>query len=171
MTPASGRPLAPRLLALGLALIALVGVVSSISPSLREPVLGSLFPEAVRSVAAGATLATSVALLIVAGGLVRQRRRSWQAAVVMLSLVAVLHVIKGFDVEEAIASLGVLFGLVVWRRHFDVEGDPETPRTFRRHLVGRGRAARARAPADRGPEPARGRAAAAAGAGDGGAAP
>ena len=135
MTPASGRPFAPRLLALGLALIALVGVVSSISPSLREPVLGSLFPEAVRSVAAGATLATSVALLIVAGGLVRQRRRSWQAAVVMLSLVAVLHVIKGFDVEEAIASLGVLFGLVVWRRHFDVEGDPETPRTFRRHLV------------------------------------
>ncbi|MDX6377772.1 MAG: hypothetical protein QOE98_2075, partial [Gaiellaceae bacterium] len=36
MTPARDRPVAPRLLALGLALIALLGVASSITPSLRE---------------------------------------------------------------------------------------------------------------------------------------
>jgi lysyl-tRNA synthetase class 2 len=131
------RPLAPRLLALGLALIALLGVASSITPALRErnDVLGSLVPGEVRSVAAGATLATSVALLIVAGGLLRRRHRSWQAAVVMVSAVAVLHLVKGLDFEEASASLLLLAGLIVWRRDFDVEGDPETPGTFRRHAV------------------------------------
>jgi lysyl-tRNA synthetase class 2 len=137
VTPARDRPVAPRLLALGLALIALLGVASSITPSLRErnDVLGSLFPSEIRTVAAGATLATSVALLIVAGGLVRRRHRSWQAAVVMVATVAVLHVIKGLDVEEAAASSLLLVSLFVWRRYFDVEGDPETPRTFRRHLA------------------------------------
>lgn len=137
MTLDRDRPVAPRLLALGLALIALLGIASSITPSLRErsDVLGSLVPASVRSVATGATLATSVALLIVAGGLVRRRYRSWQAAVVMVSLVAVLHVIKGLDLEEASVSLVLLLGLLMWRRYFDVEGDPETPRTFRRHLA------------------------------------
>jgi lysyl-tRNA synthetase, class II len=137
VTAERGRPLAPRLLALGLALIAVLGAVSAITPSLRErnDVLGSLLPASVRSVAAGATLAISVALLIVAGGLVRRRHRSWQAAVVMVALVAVLHVIKGLDVEEASASLVLLLGLLMWRRYFDVEGDPETPRTFRHHLA------------------------------------
>ena len=131
------RPLAPRLLALGLALIALLGVASSITPALRErnDVLGSLVPGEVRTVAAGATLATSVALLIVAGGLVRRRHRSWQAAVVMVAAVAVLHVVKGLDLEEAAASLLLLAGLLIWRRDFDVEGDPETPATFRRHAA------------------------------------
>ena len=83
--PASDRrPLAPRLLALGLALIGLLGIASAITPSLRErnDVLGSLVPGEVRTVAAGATLAISLALLIVAGGLLRRRHRSWQAAVV-----------------------------------------------------------------------------------------
>jgi hypothetical protein len=44
------RPLAPRLLALGLALIALLGIASSITPSLRErnDVLGSLVPGTAR---------------------------------------------------------------------------------------------------------------------------
>ncbi len=137
MTPARGRPAAPRLLALGLALIGLLGIASPITPSLRErnDVLGSLFPGSVRSIATGATLAISVALLIVAGGLVRRRHRSWQAAVVMVSVVAVLHIVKGLDVEEATASLVLLAGLLIWRRDFDVEGDPETPRTFRRHLA------------------------------------
>ena len=76
-----------------------------------------------------------MALLIVAGGLVRRRHRSWQAAVLMVATVAVLHIVKGLDVEEATASLVLLAGLLVWRRDFDVEGDPETPRTFRRHLA------------------------------------
>ena len=104
---------------------------------LRKPPLARLdsTKSIIRCVAAGATLAISVALLIVAGGLVRRRHRSWQAAVVMVSMVAVLHVIKGLDVEEASASLLLLLGLLMWRRYFDVEGDPETPRTFRRHLL------------------------------------
>ena len=55
----------------------------------------------------------------------------------MVALVAVLHVVKGLDLEEASASLLLLVGLLIWRRDFDVEGDPETPRTFRRHLLSR----------------------------------
>jgi lysyl-tRNA synthetase class 2 len=134
---ARGHRLAPRLLAFGLGVVAVLGIISSVTPALRDrtEALGSIVPHEIRSVAAAVALTVSVILLIVAGGLRRRRRRSWQVAVLMLGGVSVLHIAKGLDIEEAAASLLLLAGLLVFRRDFDVEGDPETPRLFWRHAA------------------------------------
>jgi lysyl-tRNA synthetase class 2 len=131
---------APRVLAVGVALVAIAGIISAITPSLhnRSEVLGALVPREVRSVAFAFALAASVALLIVAGGLRRRRRRSWQVGVLMLASVAALHVAKGLDVEEAAASLVLLVALFLSEEAFDVAGDPETPRAFLRHAAAAG---------------------------------
>ncbi len=128
---------APRVLAIGVAIVAILGIVSALTPSLRArtEILGALVPRDVRSFAFSSALATSVALLVIAGGLRRRRRRSWQVAVVMLAAVAALHVAKGLDVEEAAASLLLLVAVFASEAAFDVAGDPETPRAFVRHAL------------------------------------
>jgi lysyl-tRNA synthetase class 2 len=133
----SRRAIAARLLSIGLAVVAVLGIVSSLTPRLRSraEVINSVVPESFSEVATVLALAISVMLLIVAGGLRRRRRRAWQAAVCMLTGVALMHVVKGLDFEEAAASLLLLLGLVVYRDAFDIEGDPETPATFRRHAL------------------------------------
>jgi lysyl-tRNA synthetase class 2 len=137
MPPGSHHTLAVRLLSIGLAVVALVGIVSALTPALRDrsELVASVIPSGLAAIAAALTLALSVTLLIVAGGLHRRRRRAWQAAVGMLSGVALLHLVKGLDIEEAAASLLLLGGLVLYRDAFDVPGDPETPATFRRHAL------------------------------------
>ena len=58
-------------------------------------------------VAQGASAATVVAgmLLIMLGqSLRRRKRRAWRAALALSVLTMVLHVVKGLDVEEAVAS-------------------------------------------------------------------
>jgi lysyl-tRNA synthetase, class II len=128
---------APNLLALAMAAVAILGILSAITPALRNrvEVLSPIMPPQARAVAAALTLTLCILLLILAGGLRRRKRRSWQASVVALSLVAVLHIVKGLDLEEAAASVALLAGLIVFRDAFDVEGDPETPTMFARHLA------------------------------------
>jgi lysylphosphatidylglycerol synthetase-like protein (DUF2156 family) len=45
---------------------------------------------------------------------------------VLVAGVAVAHLVKGLDGEEAVASLVLLVALIRYRRHFDVAGDPNT---------------------------------------------
>ena len=82
-----------------------------------------------------ATLALSVMLLILAGGLRRRKHRAWQLSVVALAGVALFHVAKGLDLEESALSIALLGALIVCRSSFDIEGDPETPYTFLRHAL------------------------------------
>jgi lysyl-tRNA synthetase class 2 len=135
--PAHRHERAPRLLAVALALVGVLGVVSSITPRLRarSEVLYSLIPPTASNVATALALALSVGLLILAGSLRRRKRRAWQLAVAALGGVALLHVAKGLDLEESGASLLLLAALAVFREDFDVEGDPETPTTFARQAL------------------------------------
>ncbi|HEY6708067.1 MAG TPA: phosphatidylglycerol lysyltransferase domain-containing protein, partial [Actinomycetota bacterium] len=76
--------------------------------------LDDLVPGAVSRGATIGTAAAGVGLLLLAGGLRRRQRLAWLAAVGLLLASAVLHVIKGLDVEEALAEAfigGLLAGM------------------------------------------------------------
>jgi lysyl-tRNA synthetase class 2 len=129
---------APFLLSLIAALAGVVGLVSAMTPewSGRLSTMQEFLSPAGPQVADGLTVAASFGLLLLARGLARRRHRAWQAAIVLLAVASVLHVLKGLDVEEAVFDLLVL-GLLWWRREdFDAAGDPLGPPRAGRAALG-----------------------------------
>ena len=118
----------PRLLGIFAGLIGVVSIVSALTPSLadRSDFVQGMLPPGVPSAARWAALAFGLALLWLAGSLAKGKRRAWQLAVVLVAGVALAHLAKGLDAEEAVASLALLIALVVFRERFDVQGDPNT---------------------------------------------
>ncbi|MGN6523977.1 MAG: phosphatidylglycerol lysyltransferase domain-containing protein [Actinomycetes bacterium] len=118
----------PRAAGLATLLIGLMDILSALTRGLRERIeaLTSVLPGAVTDAAAAATVIVGVLLVLLAHALRRRKRRAWRAAVVLLGLSVVLHVVKGLDVEEAGISLALLVVLVVARREFTALGDPRT---------------------------------------------
>lgn len=88
--------------------------------------LTQVVPGVVTNAAAAATAVAGVLLLLLAHGLRRRKRRAWRAAVLLMAVSAVLHVIKGLEVEEATVSAVLLVGLVRYRGDFYARGDPRT---------------------------------------------
>jgi lysyl-tRNA synthetase class 2 len=101
-------------------------VVSALLPPIRGRmrVLTELVPLLGADTATAVAAALGVLLCYLAGGLRRRKRRAWLTAVAVTLLVAIAHLAKGLDVEEALASLAVLGLLVATRREFQAEGDP-----------------------------------------------
>src|SRR5436190_135346 len=87
--------------------IAVASLASTLTPNLaaRAGVLPSLFHAL--TVPAGAALALTAVFLA------KRRRRAWQAAFALLVGLGALHVLKGFDVEEAALSWGA--AALLWR--------------------------------------------------------
>ena len=86
-TPSYKRPI-PVLAAIGAALIGLINIASALTPNIRwrgHLLLGFEPVEAVRLFHALA-LPAGAALLLVAPYLAKRRRRAWQIAVVLMSL-------------------------------------------------------------------------------------
>jgi lysyl-tRNA synthetase class 2 len=96
----------PRLAAALAVLAGLLNLVSALLPAERDRLrlLAHLVPGAVSRGATVAVAAAGVGLLLLAGGLRRRHRAAWLAAVALLAGSAVLHVVKGLDVEEALAE-------------------------------------------------------------------
>jgi len=103
-------------------------MVSALTPSLagRSDLVQGVLPPGIPSAARWVALAFGLALVWLAGSLMRGKRRAWQLAVVLVAGAALAHLAKGLDTEEATASLLLLIALVRYRRHFDVAGDPNT---------------------------------------------
>src|SRR3954470_1712372 len=84
-----------------------VGIVSGLLPPdekrLRTVADALGLPAAYAAAAASVTL--GVVLVLLARGLRRRQRRAWRIAVTVLGAGAVLHVVKGLDVEEATLCL------------------------------------------------------------------
>src|ERR1700759_3094516 len=100
----------PRVAA-GLAFAAgVIGLVSAATPEWhgRLRLVREYLSTSTPAVADGLGVATPFGLLLLARGLARRRHRAWQAAVVILGVSAVLHVLKGLDVEEAAFDIAVL---------------------------------------------------------------
>src|SRR3954452_2893550 len=115
-------------------LVGLVSVASALSPAMagRLGTVQQVLPPFAPAAARVATVVTGAALLLLAGGLRRGKRRAWLLAVALAAAVTVLHLVKGLDVEEATLSAGALALLLVTRRSFPGEPDP---RSWRRVAV------------------------------------
>ena len=109
------RSWVPRLAAAVAVLAGLLNLVSALLPAEHDRLrlLAHLVPGAVSRGATVAVAAAGVGLLLLAGGLRRRHRAAWLAAVGLLAGSAVLHLVKGLDLEEALAEAflaGVLSG-------------------------------------------------------------
>jgi lysyl-tRNA synthetase, class II len=104
--PLQRRSRVPRLAAALAVLAGLVNLVSALLPAERERLrlLAQLVPGAVSRGATVAVAAAGVGLLLLADGLRRRHRAAWLAAVGLLAGSAILHVVKGLDLEEALAE-------------------------------------------------------------------
>jgi lysyl-tRNA synthetase, class II len=107
----------PVLAALSAASLGLVNLVSALTPDIawRGHLLLALEPMKAVPVFHAVAVPLSAALLLSAFYLLRRRQRAWQAAFALLVALAVINVLKGLDVEEALASAAGA-GLLWWGR-------------------------------------------------------
>jgi lysyl-tRNA synthetase class 2 len=98
------RSRVPRVAAAVAVLAGILNLVSALLPTERDRMrlLAQLVPGVVSRGATVAVAAAGVGLLLLAGGLRRRHRAAWLATVGLLAGSAVLHVVKGLDVEEAL---------------------------------------------------------------------
>ena len=114
-----------RLGALAIAAAGLVNLVSATTPPLRDRLrfVRHLIPLEVPQAAAALVALAGLGLLLLSRGLRRGQRRAWRLSIVLLAGSALLHLVKGADLEEAaIAALGAAL-LVHNRDAFRVASD------------------------------------------------
>ncbi|HEX5494195.1 MAG TPA: phosphatidylglycerol lysyltransferase domain-containing protein [Mycobacteriales bacterium] len=111
-------------------LLGLLTVISALLPGQRDRVryLTRIVgvPTEASATATGVAATLGFLLIWLASGLRRRKRRAWRAAVVVTAVVAVSHVAKGLDFEEAAVSMAILVMLIASRSEFYALGDPVT---------------------------------------------
>ncbi|HEY1278225.1 MAG TPA: phosphatidylglycerol lysyltransferase domain-containing protein [Acidimicrobiales bacterium] len=123
---ATGRAVRVRRIAGALLLVAaVVNLASALTPPFRHRLqaLSGDYPLALHEAATAFTAVTGIALLQLARGVRRGQRWAWAAALLVLTLSAAAHVLKGFDVEEATLALAAVGFLAVNGRHFRAPTD------------------------------------------------
>ncbi|TMK80149.1 MAG: DUF2156 domain-containing protein [Actinobacteria bacterium] len=118
----------PTILGILAGAVGVISIVSALTPALanRSDLVQGVLPPGIPEAAKWTALAFGLALVWLAGSLMRGKRRAWQLAVVLVAGVAIAHLAKGLDAEEATAALALLLALVRYRKHFGVAGDPDT---------------------------------------------
>jgi lysyl-tRNA synthetase class 2 len=117
---------APLLLAWGVAAAGTIGLADALLPSHDRTFLSALAPDAVRPVTSALLGPLALALLVVARGLERRKRRAWQVSVVLLGGSSVLHLLHGFNSGAAVTTV-LAVALVAQRHEFNAPGDPASP--------------------------------------------
>jgi lysylphosphatidylglycerol synthetase-like protein (DUF2156 family) len=120
----------PTFAAVGVALVAIVDLVSALTPNIswRGDVLLDIEPVAVMRGAHALAAPVSFALLVTAYYLYRRRFRALQVALPLMAALTVFNVIKGLDVEEAVLTAVAAALLWVGRASFCVRHDLGTLR-------------------------------------------
>jgi lysyl-tRNA synthetase class 2 len=120
----------PKLAALGAVVMAIVNLVSALTPNVgwRGHALVSVEPLAAMRLSHALAIPTACMLLATAPYLARRRRRALFFAIALLLALGVLNVLKGLDVEESATSIGVAGVLWFGRSSFYVEHEPLTRR-------------------------------------------
>jgi lysylphosphatidylglycerol synthetase-like protein (DUF2156 family) len=126
-----------------LAVAGLVNLFSAITPPLkgRLDTLHDLVPVSVNETASALVAAAGIALLLLSRGVRRGQRHAWALAVGVTALSAVLHIVKGLDVEEASAAMAILAYLLIKRRDFAAAADRPSLSRALATLAGGGMAA------------------------------
>jgi lysyl-tRNA synthetase class 2 len=119
---------APLVLSSLVAVAGILDIASAVTPELAErmKLVEHFAPNVVSGVASALIVPTGLALIVLARGLKRRRRRAWQLTVALVLAAAVLHLLKGLDYEEASVSTALALALVARRHDFDGSGDPAT---------------------------------------------
>lgn len=119
-----------RRAAVAIAVMGLIDLVSGVTPPLGDRVadLRGWVPFTVPEASAMLVTAAGLALVLLAGGLRRGHRRAWATSLALLVLSAALHVVKGLDVEEAVAALAMAGYLAARRECFPVASSPRQTR-------------------------------------------
>ncbi|HEY7440704.1 MAG TPA: phosphatidylglycerol lysyltransferase domain-containing protein [Acidimicrobiia bacterium] len=110
-----------RRLGLLVAFAGLITVVSAVTPNLRDRthvLLEAITPN-VAGFAHGVAAILGLALMLLGRGLAKRRRVALLSAVALLGVTIVVHVVKGLDFEEAVASAVVAIVLVRSRNLFN----------------------------------------------------
>ena len=102
-----------RLAAAATALAGVMTIISALSPNApaRERLLVEFEPETAQAVAHAVALAGGLGALWLALGVLQGRRTAGRAAIAVLGMLAIVHLAKGLDYEEAVLGLAVAFGL------------------------------------------------------------
>jgi lysylphosphatidylglycerol synthetase-like protein (DUF2156 family) len=112
----------PALAALATAVVGAINIASALTPEMpaRVKALLTLAPVAEMELARSLAFPAGVGLLAAAWMLFRRRRRAARAAIALLLAMGALDVLKGLDVEEALVSWALAYGLWRWRDTFHV---------------------------------------------------
>lgn len=121
----------PVVAAVGVAIVAIVDLVSAVTPNVswRGHVLVHVEPVAVMRAAHALAVPVSFALLVTAYYLYRRRSRALRIALVLMAALTVFNVVKGLDVEESALTAGAAALLWASRSSFYVRHEPATLRS------------------------------------------
>lgn len=121
---------ARRFGALSAALAGVMNIASALYPGIpgRMEILRDLLPLSVLRFSNTATVLAGFALILLADGLRKRRRRAMQVTAVLLAALTVFNLTKGLDFEEAGVSLALGLLLVAGRSGFPVRSGTAVPR-------------------------------------------
>ena len=120
----------PGLAALTVAIVAVVDLVSAMTPNVswRGRMLVHVEPVAAMRAAHALAVPVSFALIVTAYYLYRRRSRALHVALVLLGALAIVNLVKGLDVEEAMLTAAAAGLLWMSRSSFYVRHEPATLR-------------------------------------------
>src|SRR5947209_53428 len=130
-------PTARRLCALLTATAGLINILSALSPAIpgRMEVLEDILPIHLIRGTQTATVLAGFFLILLADGLRKRRRRAMQVAVALLVASTFLNIVKGLDVEEAVAAVLIAAGLIARRDAFTVPSRLPGPSRMVSHVA------------------------------------
>jgi lysyl-tRNA synthetase class 2 len=126
----------PKLAAILAVIAGLVNLASAVTPNIawRDHVLLQVAPFAALKLSHAAAVPASMVLLVTAPYLWRRRQGALRLAIVLLTGLGVLDLLKGLDVEEATGSFALAGLLVLGRSSFCVHPDPVRLRSALRRV-------------------------------------
>ncbi len=131
----TSEPRSPLLIASLVAATGLISVIDGILPAHHHALLAGLSLARVSPVASALVAPLGFALLLVARGLARRKRRAYHVCLALLIGLAMLHESHRFDYGAVAAALVAV--VLVARRHvFDAPGDPGARPRLALHALG-----------------------------------
>jgi lysyl-tRNA synthetase class 2 len=112
-------------------IVAMVGgltVFSAALPAMRHRVhlVVEVLPAVFPSAATTGALALGAILILLSRSLRRGKYRAWVLSTVLTAITVVVHLVKGFDVEEAVITFALFLLLVSARKNFTARPDPRS---------------------------------------------
>jgi phosphatidylglycerol lysyltransferase len=94
----------------------------------RSQLLGALVPESITLGGRTGVVLAGLVLLLLAGGIARGKRVALRLALVVLAATVFFELVKDLDFEAAALFSWILFGLWMFRHHFDADSEPSRMR-------------------------------------------